>query len=272
MTFANRLVMLRELRGLTQATLAKKAGITTRALQNYETTERRPKGEYLSRLANALEVPESALLADEAFERFVMREQKNKSIGGVSSVDSVIPLVINTHEKLISSFSSTLSSINSTLSELLKCTTEYMKLFNWSGIKEITANSHNKEHAQRYLNNVYKEISRINSLQYFIQEAIYNVQSDYIAVSSYSQENDANINEYKSLIQIGDLLRAYQDYLEILKQKRRLYEGLIHEIENHYDITSKNALFIVNEIQNIERKEREYAAIIIQSGNTIPSH
>ena len=46
MKFSERLVKLREYRGMTQSGLATEAGITTRALQNYETTERKPKGEY----------------------------------------------------------------------------------------------------------------------------------------------------------------------------------------------------------------------------------
>ena len=70
MKFSERLVKLRDYRGMTQSGLAAEAGITTRGLQNYETTERRPKGEYLSKLAKALKVPESALLSDEGFARF----------------------------------------------------------------------------------------------------------------------------------------------------------------------------------------------------------
>lgn len=70
MKFSERLVKLREYRGMTQSGLATEAGITTRALQNYETTERKPKGEYLIKLAKALNIPESALLSDEGLAQF----------------------------------------------------------------------------------------------------------------------------------------------------------------------------------------------------------
>lgn len=57
----NPIVFRRKRLGLTQKQLAEKAGLTVRGIQNYEITDRHPKGEYLIRLANALRVSPKTL-------------------------------------------------------------------------------------------------------------------------------------------------------------------------------------------------------------------
>jgi len=57
----NPIAFRRKRLGLTQKQLAEKAGLTIRGVQNYEITNRHPKGEYLVRLANALRVSPKTL-------------------------------------------------------------------------------------------------------------------------------------------------------------------------------------------------------------------
>ena len=69
MTFSERLVAIRKQRGLTQRDLAQLAGMTERTIQRYETADRIPKWTYITKLADALGVPDEALISDDGFAR-----------------------------------------------------------------------------------------------------------------------------------------------------------------------------------------------------------
>ena len=61
--FAQNLKALRLERGLTQAALARRAGLASTAISMYELGQRQPDLDRLERLAQALDAPASALLA-----------------------------------------------------------------------------------------------------------------------------------------------------------------------------------------------------------------
>ena len=61
--FAQNLKTLRLERGLTQAALARRAGLASTAISMYELGQRQPDLDRLERLAQALDAPTSALLA-----------------------------------------------------------------------------------------------------------------------------------------------------------------------------------------------------------------
>ena len=61
--FAQNLKALRLERGLTQAALARRAGLASTAISMYELGQRQPDLDRLERLAQALDAPTSALLA-----------------------------------------------------------------------------------------------------------------------------------------------------------------------------------------------------------------
>lgn len=61
----SRLDVARRRRGLTKSGLARKAGITTRALSNYERQERTPSDDIVERLAAAVEFPPAFLVGDD---------------------------------------------------------------------------------------------------------------------------------------------------------------------------------------------------------------
>jgi transcriptional regulator with XRE-family HTH domain len=61
-TFANRLQSLRELRGITQAELGRKAGMAAASISHFETGQRTPSLDSLVKLADALEVTTDAML------------------------------------------------------------------------------------------------------------------------------------------------------------------------------------------------------------------
>ena len=69
MTFSERLVAIRKQQGLTQRDLAQLAGMTERTIQRYETADRIPKWTYITKLADALGVPDEALISDDGFAR-----------------------------------------------------------------------------------------------------------------------------------------------------------------------------------------------------------
>jgi transcriptional regulator with XRE-family HTH domain len=60
--FGSRLQKLREVRGLTQAELGRRAGIAAASVSHFETGQRAPSLESLVKLADALEVSADALL------------------------------------------------------------------------------------------------------------------------------------------------------------------------------------------------------------------
>lgn len=55
-TLGAKLSAFRRARGLSTAALARKAGVTTVSIWNWETNRRTPQGEYLEKLATALNV------------------------------------------------------------------------------------------------------------------------------------------------------------------------------------------------------------------------
>ena len=67
MELKDRIARLRRMRGYTQAELAEMAGVSARALQNYEAGTRTPKKDTLAKIAEVLNVDGSALASDEEY-------------------------------------------------------------------------------------------------------------------------------------------------------------------------------------------------------------
>lgn len=89
MTFQTKLKQLRIKRGLTQASLAKIAGVTTRTIQNYELGGRKPSSMHVvQKIADALDTTTAYLLG--SADRYVI-EAYNK--GGASAAHDINELV-----------------------------------------------------------------------------------------------------------------------------------------------------------------------------------
>lgn len=78
--FGATLQRLREQRGLSQKELAKRVGVSTGAIGNYEAGLRRPKFETLEALADVFNVPMGVLLGDDEATRLLMYYEKLKPI------------------------------------------------------------------------------------------------------------------------------------------------------------------------------------------------
>ena len=63
---------LREQKGMSQKELAKRAGVSTGAIGNYEAGLRRPKFETIEALADIFNVPLGLLIGDESSARILM--------------------------------------------------------------------------------------------------------------------------------------------------------------------------------------------------------
>lgn len=88
MELNERLAKIRRMKGLTQAELANKVGVTTRSIQNYELGTRTPKMDTIAKLAEVLEVEEKALLSDEDY--FVIEAHEKYGSRGKASAEMLI--------------------------------------------------------------------------------------------------------------------------------------------------------------------------------------
>lgn len=84
MELKDKISKFRKLSGLTQIELAKKVGITTRAIQNYEMGSRIPRIDILTKIANALDVEVNDLVTDS--EHFVI--EANEQYGSKGKADA----------------------------------------------------------------------------------------------------------------------------------------------------------------------------------------
>ncbi len=88
MEFKDRLVSFRKIRELTQAQLAEKIGVSSRAVQYFEQGTRTPSTETVEKIADALEVSREALMTDEEF--FVVEAQERYGARGRKSAQKLI--------------------------------------------------------------------------------------------------------------------------------------------------------------------------------------
>ncbi|SFX76597.1 helix-turn-helix domain-containing protein [Ruminococcus sp. XPD3002] len=268
MKLSERLVKLRELRGMTQNTLAKKANISTRAIQYYENGERQPKGENLLKLANALNIPKSVLLSDEAFFVFsenndsseirnivlhnkVRNNEKNKkalAIGGSAALWGSVPLM------LLNPIAYSVAAGGALGLGLI------------GGILGIS-NSSNKAQLHSSIKLIYKELSRIEAHVVILNDKIDSFREKYERLADITQQNDAEIDEYKQFIEISRLLSVYQEYRSLLKQKGKYCSLLVREVESNSGKNNEIVNEILEEINNIEIKEREYTEKIMNIQN-----
>ena len=75
---------LREQSGMSQKELAKRAGVSTGAIGNYEAGLRRPKFETIEALADIFNVPIGLLIGDESAARILMSYDKLHTLIGMA--------------------------------------------------------------------------------------------------------------------------------------------------------------------------------------------
>ena len=88
MELKDNIARLRKVRGLTQIELAKKIGVTTRAIQNYESGTRVPRIDVVTKIANALEVDVDDLVSDN--DNFVLQASEQYGSRGKASAETLI--------------------------------------------------------------------------------------------------------------------------------------------------------------------------------------
>ena len=88
MELKDNITRLRKVRGLTQIELAKKIGVTTRAIQNYESGTRVPRIDVVTKIANALEVDVDDLVSDN--DNFVLQASEQYGTRGKASAEMLI--------------------------------------------------------------------------------------------------------------------------------------------------------------------------------------
>ncbi len=88
MELKDKVAQIRKARGLTQLELSKKAGITKRAIQNYEGGTRTPRLDVITKIAQALEVDVHELMTDE--EHFVIEAREKYGSRGKASAEMLI--------------------------------------------------------------------------------------------------------------------------------------------------------------------------------------
>lgn len=80
MDFTEKLQRLRKSKGLTQAELAEKTGVSCRSIQNYELGSRYPKRDILNKLCVALDTRPEYLISSDDFMSFVRAEDGEKGV------------------------------------------------------------------------------------------------------------------------------------------------------------------------------------------------
>lgn len=80
MNFTEKLQKLRKEKGMTQAELAEKAGVSTRSIQNYELGTRYPKRNILDKLCEILETRVEYLVSSDDFLGFVRAEDGSRGV------------------------------------------------------------------------------------------------------------------------------------------------------------------------------------------------
>ncbi len=84
MELKDRIAKIRRMRRYTQAELAEKVGVSTRAIQNYEAGTRIPKKDTIAKIADVLMVDEKAFVSDEDY--FVI--EANEKYGSKGKADA----------------------------------------------------------------------------------------------------------------------------------------------------------------------------------------
>ena len=88
MELKDRIAKLRRMRKYTQAELAEKVGVSTRAIQNYEAGTRIPKKDTIAKIADALSVDEKAFISDEDY--FVIEAKEQYGSKGKADAQKLI--------------------------------------------------------------------------------------------------------------------------------------------------------------------------------------
>lgn len=244
--FSERLVKIRESRGLTQSVVAERANMSPRAIQNYEITDRQPKGSYLIRLAKALDVPESALLSDEGFADFFIRE---KSSGVENAISEKNTNNIST-DFLIKSIP--------ILGGALSFPVAIGTLIGAGGVIAVSSAITKSKRTDKILKEIYKEQARLESIIVFVTDKIDSFRDSYEQFAIKTQQDDADISEYKTFIQLSRQISLFQEYRSLLKQKSTYFTLLSKEVEAHSGKETDLLVKLLSEIKIIEEKEREY--------------
>lgn len=275
----DRVAKIRKIQGLTQKQVAEKAGLTVRAVQNYELIDRQPKGEFLSKLAKGLGVPESALLSDEGFNRFMVKRNKSrivdaimgdanqKGVKGLAKLGVGLTLLggdIALQKKAKRTLPLAIgASMPLVLGSALPLA--IASLIGIGGISAVRAAIDKSKHIDSILKAAYREMSRVEGLIVLINDKMSIIRHEYEQRAISMQQEDLDVADHKEFIQLSHLISTYQAYLGLLEQKRDYCSLLISEIEENSGKTTKMLNELLEEISNIEKHEHELADVIMKT-------
>ena len=245
----NRVLRLRSARNLTQKELAEKAGLTYRAIQNYEYTSRQPKGQYLTRLAKALGVPEEALLDDKECEKWyiqILTAPTTKNITATLNAKTKF-------KKLMFKSSSLFAGLGILSGIICPFATSFVAA-KWLELIKYSNDIYKENSAKE----IFKEQSRIEGMLVYLNSSMDSISEEYEQLAIKTQQEDADINEYKTFTKLSQEIANIQEYRMLLKQKSKLISLIIAEIEKNSGKNIDLIKHLISEITDIEKSERKY--------------
>lgn len=250
--FSERLVKIRENRGLTQSAVAERANMSPRAIQNYEITDRQPKGTYLIKLAKALDVPEAALLSDEGFFAYFI----NNKVPGIEDVFSEQLSI----EKDTEFLKKSLSFIGGSALLFPPAIGVLIGASGAIAINNVIAKSKKKDNI---LKDIYKEQARLEGIIIFVTDKIDSFREAYEVFAVKTQQDEVDISEYKTFIQHSHQISIFQEYRFLLKQKSSYFSLLSKEVEKNFNKDTEIVNPLLSKIKILEEKERDYVDKIL---------
>lgn len=251
MCFSDRLVKLRKLKGMTQNELAKKAGITTRALQNYELGVRVPKDEYIFKLSKALGVTSNALENDSDF-KIEIAKQKTLNHIDLSNSTEIISGIIAT-------------GLSISLTKKLSLPFSIPIALGSSLIAIFTTMKNSKLNKNAILN-LYKERVRIERNILVVNEHSNRFQEKYEQLTNQINQENISIDECKEILNITERLTEYlsncREYIYLLEQKNKYCKQLITYIEDDNNCNDKISTKLLLQIQKIQEREAKYEKVL----------
>jgi len=246
MEIKDRIIELRKQRDLTQAETAVKAGISIRAYQNYE-SGRKPKNEYLKKIADALDVPEEALLSDEAFNKYWKEYNKNKLIKNTFTAGSA-GLIGTLGLGALSTGIATTSILTSVGLVALA------PIIPIAGIATSILFTKKKEDTRL----LYQLISRFQIVTDNFNQRFSNNQNAYEQLAIKTQQEDATDEDFENFFHAREYYSFLQDYGSLLKRKELYISNLIDEIKAHPGKRTQLLEKLIEVIEDIENQEKEY--------------
>jgi chromosome segregation ATPase len=114
-----------------------------------------------------------------------------------------------------------------------------------------------KENKEKLLKSLYKELSRCESLALIYNDKIESVRDEYEELALRTQQEDADIEDYKAFIALTQQFSLYQEYRALLRQKKKYLSLLIAQVEEHPNKKTEMMDELLAEIGELENKEAE---------------